>query len=163
MYNPNTIMNLNKWSNILKIILLKVVEEIERRINESKGADTSDHLGASIYTSLKFIVLEQVDGLVDEATSFAKHQINELSTLIAEKISSILASMVYILILIGMLMLTFILFIISLSIYLGQIMGEMYYGFLTVGGILAILTFIVFRVSHHAIAGRIKRHLLKLI
>ena len=31
------IMNFSKWANIIKIILLKVVEELERRINEKNG------------------------------------------------------------------------------------------------------------------------------
>ena len=91
-------MNFSKWANIIKIILLKVVEELERRINEKNGVTSSDDFSSSLYTSLKFIVLEQVDGLVDEAVNYTKKQVNDLSNLIAEKTSVILASLVYILI-----------------------------------------------------------------
>lgn len=156
-------MNFSKWANILKIILLKIVEEIERRINEKNGVQASDGISSSIYTSLKFIVLDQVDSLVDDAVSFTKKQINDLSTILAEKTAAILASVVYIILLIGLVLLVFILFIIALSLYLGTIFGHHYIGFLISGGLMFILTGILFFTGHKSISAKIKKQLLSLI
>jgi hypothetical protein len=156
-------MDFNKWTSVLKIILLKIVEEIERRINEKNGVTASDSFSSSVYTSLKFIVLEQVDGLVDEVVSYSKKQINELSSLIAMKTSIILASLVYVLILVGMAMLTFIFFAITFAIYLGDVLGKTYYGFLITGGIVALITLLIYLWGHQSIANRIKNHLIRMI
>lgn len=156
-------MDFNKWTNIVKIILLKIVEEIERRINEKNGVATSDSFNSSLYTSLKFIILEQVDGLVDEAISYSKKQINELTSLIALKISIILASLVYVLILVGMVMFSFIFFAITFAIYLGDVLGKTYYGFLITGGIIAVITSMIYLWGHQSISNRIKSHLTKMI
>jgi len=156
-------MNFSKWANIIKVILLKVVEELERRINEKNGVAASDDFSTSIYTSLKFIVLEQVDGLVDEAVNYTKKQVNILSTLIAEKTSVILASLVYVLILVGMIFLTFIFLAIALSLYLGSILGNNYFGFLITGGFSVLLTLIIFFKGHDTLSRGIKNHLTKLV
>lgn len=156
-------MDFNKWTNIVKIILLKIVEEIERRINEKNGVATSDSFSSSLYTSLKFIILEQVDGLVDEAISYSKKQINELTSLIALKISIILASLVYVLILVGMVMFSFIFFAITFAIYLGDALGKIYYGFLITGGLIAVITSMIYLWGHQSISNRIKSHLTKMI
>jgi hypothetical protein len=156
-------MNLSKWANITKVILLKVVEEIERRINEKNGRDGSDHLSSSIYTSLKFIILEQVDGLVDDVIVYTRKQINDLSTLIAEKTAIILASVVYILLLLGFIFLAFIFFAIALSLYLGSVLGQNYMGFIITGAITALITIILYLKGHKTISGNIKRHLTNLI
>ena len=156
-------MDFNKWTNIIKIILLKIVEELERRINEKNGVSSSDTFSSSLYTSLKFIVLEQVDGMVNEVVTYSKKQVNELSTLIAQKTSVILASLVYVLILVGMLMLTFIFFAFTFALYLGDVLGKNYYGFLITGGIVAILTLVMYAWGHQSITNKIKKHLTKLI
>ena len=156
-------MNFSKWANIIKIILLKVVEELERRINEKNGVTSSDDFSSSLYTSLKFIVLEQVDGLVDEAVSYTKKQVNDLSNLIAEKTSVILASLVYILILVGMIFLTFIFLAISLSIYLGTLLDSNFFGFLITTGFTLMVTLIIFYKGHDTIARGIKNHLTLLV
>jgi hypothetical protein len=157
------IMNFSKWANIIKIILLKAVEELERRINEKNGVTSADNFSTSIYTSLKFIVLEQVDGLVDEAVSYTKKQVNELSTLIAEKTSVILASLVYILILVGMIFLTFIFLTIAFSLYLGTILGNNYFGFLITAGLTLLITLMIYYKGHSSISKGIKNHLTKLV
>ncbi len=156
-------MNFSKWANIIKIILLKVVEELERRINEKNGVTSSDDFSSSLYTSLKFIVLEQVDGLVDEAVSYTKKQVNDLSNLIAEKTSVILASLVYILILVGMIFLTFIFLAISLSLYLGTLLDSNFFGFLITTGFTLMVTLIIFYKGHDTIARGIKNHLTHLV
>ena len=156
-------MNFSKWANIIKIILLKVVEELERRINEKNGVTSSDDFSSSLYTSLKFIVLEQVDGLVDEAVSYTKKQVNDLSNLIAEKTSVILASLVYILILVGMIFLTFIFLVISLSLYLGTLLDSNFFGFLITTGFTLMVTLIIFYKGHDTIARGIKNHLTHLV
>ena len=157
------IMNFSKWANIIKIILLKVVEELERRINEKNGVTSSDDFSTTIYTSLKFIVLEQVDGLVDEAVSYTKKQVNDLSTLIAEKTSVILASLVYVLILVGMIFLTFIFLTVALSLYLGAILGNNYFGFLITAGLTLLITLMIYYKGHGSISKGIKNHLTKLV
>lgn len=156
-------MNFSKWSNIIKIILLNIVEEIERRINEKNGVETSDTFSSSLYTSLKFIVLEQVDGLVDEVVSYTKTQVNELSDLVARKTSVILASMVYILILLGLVFLAFIFCAFTLALYLGEILGKTYYGFLITSGAIILISIFIYLWGHQSIAAKIKNHLLKLI
>lgn len=156
-------MNFSKWANIIKIILLKVVEELERRINEKNGVTSSDDFSSSLYTSLKFIVLEQVDGLVDEAVNYTKKQVNDLSNLIAEKTSVILASLVYILILVGMIFLTFIFLAISLSLYLGTLLDSNFFGFLITTGFTLMVTLIIFYKGHDTIARGIKNHLTLLV
>lgn len=156
-------MDLKKWSNIIKIVLIKIVEEIERRLNEKNGNVSSDALSSSLYTSLKFIVLEQVDSLVDEVVTYSKKQINDLSSLIALKTSAILASLVYVLIIVGMVMFLFIFLAITLALYLGDLMGKTYYGFLITSGIVTLLTLIVYFWGHKSIATKIKNHLTKTI
>jgi hypothetical protein len=159
----NKQMNFSKWANIIKLILLKIVEELERRINEKNGVDTSDTFSQSLYTSLKFIVLEQVDGLVDEVVSYSKTQINTLSDLIAQKMSVILASLVYVLILLGLLFLMFIFFTVSLALYLGDVLGQNYYGFLITAGFILLITTVIYFLGHKSIATSIKNQILKLI
>ena len=137
-------MNFSKWANIIKIILLKVVEELERRINEKNGVASSDDL-------------------VDEAVSYTKKQVNDLSNLIAEKTSVILASLVYILILVGMIFLTFIFLAISLSLYLGTLLDSNFFGFLITTGFTLMVTLIIFYKGHDTIARGIKNHLTHLV
>jgi hypothetical protein len=121
------------------------------------GLTSSDDFSSSLYTSLKFIVLEQVDGLVDEAVSYTKKQVNDLSNLIAEKTSVILASLVYILILVGMIFLTFIFLAISLSLYLGTLLDSNFFGFLITHGFTLMVTLIIFYKGHDTIARGIKK------
>ena len=156
-------MNFSKWANILKLILLKIVEEIERRINEKNGVDTSDTFSHSLYTSLKFIILEQVDGLVDEVVSYSKSQVNTLSDMIAQKMSIIIASLVYVLMLLALVFLVFIFFTVSLALYLGDVLGQTYYGFLITGSTILFITLIIFFVGHKSIASSIKNQIMRLV
>lgn len=144
------------------MILLKVIDEIERRINEKNGT-TTDSFASSIYTSVKFIVMDQVDGLVDDVVKYTKKQINDLSTLVAEKTAAILASMVYVLILVGLFFLAFIFFAVAFSLYLGSMLGNNYYGFLISGGVTLFLLLIIYYTGHKSIAARVKNHLIKLM
>lgn len=79
-------MNNSKWANILKITLLKIVEEIEKYIKTKVSQDENvQGISSSLFTSLKFVVLEQTDGLINEVTGFTKKQINELADIVAKK------------------------------------------------------------------------------
>ena len=155
-------MDFSKWTSIIKMILLKVIDEIERRINEKNGT-TTDSFASSIYNSVKFIVMDQVDGLVDDVVKYTKKQINDLSSLVAEKTAAILASMVYVLILVGLFFLAFIFFAVALSLYLGTVLGNNYYGFLISGGLTLLLLFILYYKGHKSIAEKVKNHLIKLM
>lgn len=163
MNTSQPIMNFSKWANIIKVLLLKIVEELERRINEKNGVSSSDQFSETLYTSLKFIILEQVDGMVDEAVGYAKKQINDLTLLLSEKVAVILASMVYVLLFIGLFFLGFIFFAIALSLYLGEILGQSYYGFLVTGGITVIMILILYFIGHKSVAEKIKVHLTRLM
>lgn len=156
-------MKFSKWANILKLILLKIVEEIERRINEKNGVDTSDTFSNSIYTSLKFIILEQVDGMVDEVISYSKNQVNSLADLIAQKLSVILSSLVYVLMQLALFLFILVFLFIALALYLGKLMGEMYYGFLATGGLIIIMMLLVYIFGQKSIAKSIKNQFLKAI
>lgn len=156
-------MKFSKWANILKLILLKIVEEIERRINEKNGVDTSDTFSNSIYTSLKFIILEQVDGMVDEVISYSKNQVNSIADLIAQKLSVILSSLVYVLMQLALFLFILVFLFIALALYLGKLMGEMYYGFLATGGLIIIMMLLVYIFGQKSIAKSIKNQFLKAI
>lgn len=155
-------MDFSKWTSIIKMILLKVIDEVERRINEKNGT-TTDSFASSIYGSIKFIVMDQVDGLVDDVVNYTKKQINDLSTLVAEKTAAILASMVYVLILVGLFFLAFIFFAVALSLYLGSVLGNNYYGFLICGGVTLLLLITLYYKGHKSIAEKVKNHLIKLM
>ncbi len=104
-----------------------------------------------------------MDGLVDEAVSYTKKQVNDLSSLIAEKTSVILASLVYVLILLGMIFLTFIFLTVALSLYLGAILGNNYFGFLITAGLTLLITLMIYYKGHGSISKGIKNHLTKLV
>jgi hypothetical protein len=154
-------MNFSKWTNILKLILLKIVEELERRINEKNGVDTSDSFSSSLYTSLKFIVLEQADGMVDEVVGYTKKQIHSISDLLALKVAQILGSLVYILVVLALFMLAFLFLMITLAIYLGNVFGQLYLGFLVTSGILILVIFISWQWAKKTITQRIKSTLVE--
>ncbi|MBC7884137.1 MAG: hypothetical protein H7X99_01580 [Saprospiraceae bacterium] len=157
-------MNFSKLPSIIKLILLKIIEEIERRINEKRGVDgEQDNFAESVFNSLKFIVLDQVDEMVDDVVGFVKKQINDLTTIVAQKSSVIFASLVYVLILVGLLFFAFAFFGIALSIYLGEIFGNYSFGFLTTGVLTLILVFIMSNWGRKSILVRIKNQLLKSI
>lgn len=138
------------------MILLKIVDEIERRINERNGSAGSDSFASTIYSSLKFIVLDQVDGMVGQVENYAKKQIEELSDLVAAKTSVILASLVYVLILIGLFFIGFIFLTIAFSLYLGSVLGNNYYGFLICGGITFLILIIILFTGHKYIAEKVR-------
>ena len=66
-------MNFSKLPSIIKLILLRIIEEIELRINAKRSVDGNEaNFASSVYTSLKFIVLDQVDVIVDDVVGYAK-------------------------------------------------------------------------------------------
>lgn len=157
-------MNFSKLPSIIKLILLRIIEEIELRINAKRSVDGDEaNFASSVYTTLKFIVLDQVDVIVDDAVGYAKKQVNELANLIAQKTSVILASLVYVFIILGLLFMVFAFFAIALALYLGDVLGNPYWGFLIIGFVTIILIIILYNVGHNSISVRIKKHLLKLI
>ena len=157
-------MNFSKLPSIIKLILLKIIEEIERRINAKRGVDGDEAtFASSVYTSLKFIVLDQVDVIVDDAVGYAKKQINGLATLIAQKTSVILASLFYMLIVLGLVFTAFVFFAIALALYLGDLLGNHYWGFLILGVVTVLLLIITYARGHKNISERIKNHLLKML
>jgi len=157
-------MNFSKLPSIIKLILLRIIEEIELRINAKRSVDGDEaNFASSVYTTLKFIVLDQVDVIVDDVVGYAKKQVNELANLIAQKTSVILASLVYVFIILGLLFIVFTLFGIALSLYLGELLGKPYFGFLITGCITLLLCIIVYMRGRKTISERIKNHLLKLL
>ncbi len=157
-------MNFSKLPSIIKLILLKIIEEIEIRINAKRGVDGDQaNFASSVYTSLKFIVLDQVDVIVDDAVGYAKKQVNELATLIAQKISVILASLVHILVIVGLIFVAFTFFAIAISLYLGDLLGNTYWGFLITGTATLLLCIIIYLKGHKSISEKIKTHLLELL
>jgi len=154
-------MNFSKWTNILKLILLKIVEELERRINEKNGVDTTDSFSASLYTSLKFIVLEQVDGMVDEVVNYTKKQIHSISDLLALRVAQILGSLVYVLLILALVGLVFLFLMITLAVYLGGILGQMYLGFLLTSGIVLIILLGTWHWAKKSITQHIKSILME--
>ena len=156
-------MEFSKWANILKVILLKVVDELERRINERNGVEGSDNFSQSMYTSLRFIVLEQVDGLVDEAVGYTRRQVHDLSGLVADKTAGVLASLVYVLVLLGLGAFVFLFLAIALSLYLGDLLGSYFYGFLITGGVTLIIVLIIYFIGHRKIASGIRKRLVSMM
>lgn len=154
-------MNFSKWTNILKLILLKIVEELERRINEKNGVETTDSFSSSLYTSLKFIVLEQVDGMVDEVVGYTKKQIHSISDLLALKVAQILGSLVYILLILALIGLAFLFLMITLALYLGSLFGQMYWGFLLTSGIVIVISLMTWQWAKKSISERIKSVLME--
>ncbi len=153
-------MNNSKWANILKITLLKIVEEIEKYI-KTKVSQDENVLGisSSLFTSLKFVVLEQTDGLINEVTGFTKKQINELADIVAKKTADILASVIHIIILLILAAFTLIFLSISAALYLGELTGKTYIGFLIIGGIITIMSLIVWKFSQKRLSELIKSHI----
>ena len=156
-------MEFSKWANILKVILLKIVDEIERRINEKNGVEGSDTFSHSLYTSLRFIVLEQVDGLVDEAVGYTRKQVNDLSGLVADKTAGVLASLVYVLILLSLGAFVFLFLAIAMSLYLGDLLGSFFYGFLITGGVTLIFIILTYFIGHRKIASSIRKRLVSMM
>lgn len=156
-------MDFKKWGNIIRIILLKIVEELEGRAKEKSNTESGSLFNDSLYSSLKFIVLEQVDSLVDEAVTFTKKQINDLAVLVAQKVAMILASLVYVLVLLAIALLAFIFMSVSLAMYLGELMGAGYWGFLTVGVMIVFLFIFIYVTGRSQLMVRIKRSLLEFI
>ncbi|MBK9736782.1 MAG: phage holin family protein [Saprospiraceae bacterium] len=156
-------MNFSKLTSLLKLILLKLVEEIERRINEKNGVDGKDGFTSSLYTSLKFIVLDQVDDIVDQTVAYTKKQIDDLANIIVSKTSIILSSLVYILIFVGIIFLTYMFFAISLALFLGDMFSSNYIGFLIVGGINVLILIMLHFWGKKAIAGSIQKQLSKIV
>lgn len=157
-------MDFKKWSNIIRIILLKIVEELEGRAKE-KTTTTGTHslFNDSLYSSLKFIVLEQVDSLVDEAVTFTKKQINDLALLVAQKVAMILASLVYVLVLLAVALLAFLFLCIALAMYLGELLGASYWGFLIVGGFVLLIFIFIYMTGRSQLMVKIKKSLLEFI
>lgn len=156
-------MDFKKWGNIIRIILLKIVEELENKSKEKANTDSNTLFNDTLYSSLKFIVLEQVDSLVDEAVTFTKKQINDLALLVAQKVAVILASLVYILALLAVAFVAFIFLSIALALYLGELLGHHYWGFLLVGMIVIIIYLLIYWTGRSKLMQSIKAKLLDLV
>ncbi len=156
-------MNFSKWTNIIKVILLRLIDELERRINERQGESASDTFKSSLYSSVKFLMLEQVDDLAGEVTGYARKQVHELATVITQKLSTVLASLVYVLIIVALSIIVFLFFAISLSLVLGEMMGEIWIGFLITGLIFAFITWIFWKWSQKSISEKINAFISKQI
>lgn len=156
-------MDFKKWSNIIRVILLKIVEELEGRAKEKSNSESGSLFTNSLYSSLKFIVLEQVDSLVDEAVTFTKKQINDLALLVAQKVAMILASLVYVLVLLAIALLAFIFMAVSVAMYLGELLGAGYWGFLIVGVAIIILFVFIYLTGRNQLMVKIKKSLLEFI
>ncbi|MCZ2101757.1 MAG: phage holin family protein [Chitinophagales bacterium] len=156
-------MNFSKWTNIIKVLLLRLIDELERRINEKQGVDSSDSFKTSLYSSVKFLMLEQIDDLAGEVTGYARKQIHDLATTIVQKLAHVLSSLVYVLIMVILLIIVFLFLTIALSIYLGELLGHPYYGFLISAAIFGILTLILSKWGQITISEKIKAFINKQI
>ncbi len=154
-------MDFSKWTNIIKVILLRLIDELERRINARQGNDNSDSFTSSLYSSVKFLMLEQIDDLTGEVTEYVKKQVNTLATTIVQKLASVLSSMVYILILVVLSVIVFLFLAIALSMYLGDLLGKPYYGFLISAAFFAIVTWIAAKWSQKWISDKINDFITK--
>lgn len=156
-------MSFSKWTNLVKVFLLRLIDELEKRINEKHGVADSDAFKTSLYSSVKFLMLEQIDNLAGEVTGYARKQVHDLATVIVQKLAIVLSSLVYVMILVALSVIVFMFFAISLSLYLGDILGETYYGFLAMGLIVSIITMIVWKWSQKSISEKIKDFISKQI
>jgi hypothetical protein len=156
-------MDVTKWTGVLKLFLLNLVDEVEKYINKKNGQESSPTLASALFNSMKFIVLEQVDGLVNQAVAYTKTQIEELSSLLARKLSVLLASMVYILTIMGVLMLAYIFMMVSLALYLGDEAGSTALGFLYVGGGNLVIAILIYRFGQETLQTRIRTYMESLL
>jgi hypothetical protein len=152
-------MDFSKWTGVIKLILLKVVDEIERRVSKKTGSSSDDPITGSLYNSLKLIIMDQVDHLVGEAVSYTKKQIDELALVVSQKVSAIMASLVYILILLAMILLIVTFLLVSASLYIGELLESQALGFLCMGIIAAILTYLIAQRGHGYLRRKILSHL----
>lgn len=152
-------MEFSKWAGVIKLILLKVVDEIERRVSARTGTKPDDPITGSLYNSLKLIIMDQVDHLVGEAVSYTKKQIDELALVVSRKVSAIVASLVYILILLAMVLLIIMFLLVSASLYIGELLDSQALGFLCTGLGAGILTYIIFKYGHGFLHRKIMAHL----
>jgi hypothetical protein len=156
-------MDFSKWSGILKLFLLRLVDELEKYLNKKNGQEGSPTMASALFQSMKFIILEQVDGLVNQAVDYTKKQIEELSSMLAKKLSVLLASMVYLMMIMGISLLGYIFLMISLSIYIGEIAGSLTLGFLYVGLANFGVAALVYRLGREPLQNKIREHLEKLL
>lgn len=148
-------MNFSKWTNIIKVFLLRLIDELEMRLNEKQGIASSDSFKTSLYSSVKFLILEQVDDLAEEVSGYAKKQVHELANVISQKLSVVLASLVYVFIILALSIIAFLFLALSLSMYLGELLGKPYYGFLVTGMIFIVTTWIIWKWSRKSISEKI--------
>ena len=156
-------MKFSKWTNIIKVFLLKLIDELENRLNEKQGIASSDTFKSSLYSSVKFLILEQVDDLAEEVSGYAKKQVHELASVISQKLSVVLASLVYIFILLALSIIAFLFLALSLSMYLGDLLGKSYYGFLVTGVIFIVITLIIWKWNRKNISERINEFIISQI
>lgn len=152
-------MQFSKLPSIIKIILLKIVEEIERRIQEKNENKDEPSFANSVFTSLKFIVIDQVDHVMEDAVLYVKKQIDDLSLILARKISIILASLLYIIILLALFLLVLIFLLTALSLYLGDVLGSNALGFLSTALIVVVFIFVMFLIGQNRISSAIQNYL----
>lgn len=156
-------MDFSKWSNVIKLILLRIIDEIEKRINEKNSLADSGSFGSSLYNSLKFVVLDQVDGLADEVVGYTKKQVHDLSNIVVKKISVVLSSMLYVIILIILGLVAFAFIAIAFSLFIGKLLQNEYLGFLISGGLVILITLIVWKWGRERIAKKVNAFLTKSI
>jgi len=152
-------MDFSKWTGILKLFLLRLVDELEKYINQKNGQQGSNTMASALFQSMKFVVLEQVDGLVNQAVDYTRKQIDELSSILAKKLSVLLASMVYLMMIMGISLLGYIFLMISLSMYIGDMAGSLTLGFLYVGLSNFVVAFLVYHLGREPIQNKIRQHL----
>jgi hypothetical protein len=156
-------MDFSKWSGILKLFLLRLVDEIEKYVNKKNGQESTPTFASAFYQSMKFVVLEQVDGLVNQAVDYARRQIEELSSLLARKLSVLLASVVYLMVLSGILLLAFVFLMISLSLFVGEKINSYPLGFLYTGIGNMIIGWVVFRFGKEPLQNKFRQHMESLL
>lgn len=154
-------MNFSKWNNLIKVFLIRLIDEIENRLNGRHGETESNSFKSSLYASVKILLLGQIDKLTDEVTNYARNQVNSLATVVAQKLSVVLSSLIYVLILVGLSIIGFMFIAISLSLYLGEILGKTYYGFLAMGILVIIITIMIGKWSQKTISEKIKDFITK--
>lgn len=103
--------------------------------------------------------MDRLEPLFERVEDYAKtsYELYKLKTI--DKSASIISSIVYGGIIITLFSIFFVIINIGIAIWLGDIFGKMYYGFLCVGGFYGIIGGIVYLFMHKSI----KKHISNLI
>lgn len=103
--------------------------------------------------------MDRLEPLFERVEDYAKtsYELYKLKTI--DKSASIISSIVYGGIIITLFSIFFVIINIGIAIWLGDILGKMYYGFLSVGGFYGIIGGIIYLFMHKSI----KKHISNLI